>query len=131
MDCCFDRASDSEIAFPKSKSFGWYILFTSVRIMLSPFISLWRNLCECKCSIASHSFSTMFPTEQCERDMDLLSRARYQVQEKQYCKDGKNITQGSTCKVFFVTFTPNRWGIDGWEHSVYKLHFCYLVKRKK
>ena len=32
---------------------------------------------------------------------------------------------------FFVTFTPNRWGIDGWEHSVCKLYFCYLVKRKK
>ena len=42
----------------------------------------------------------------------------------------KLVTQGSTCKVFFVTFTSNRWGINGWEHSVNKLHFCYLVKRK-
>ena len=48
MDCCFEGASDSKIAFPKSVSIGWYILFTSVRIMLSLFISLWGNLYECK-----------------------------------------------------------------------------------
>ena len=59
MDCCFEGASDSKIAFPKSMSIGWYILFTSVRIMLSLFISLWGNLYECKCSIASHNFSTL------------------------------------------------------------------------
>ena len=59
MGCCFEGASDSKIAFPKSMSIGWYILFTSVRIMLSLFISLWGNLYECKCSIASHNFSTL------------------------------------------------------------------------
>ena len=59
MDCCFERASDSKIAFRKSVSIGWYILFTSVRIMLSLFISLWRNLYECNFSIASHNFSTL------------------------------------------------------------------------
>ena len=58
MDCCFEGASDSKIAFRKSMSIGWYILFTSVRIMLS-LSSLWGNLYECKCSIASHNFSTL------------------------------------------------------------------------
>ena len=53
MDCCFEGASDSKIAFPKSVSIGWYILFTPERIMLSLFISLWGNLYECKCSTAS------------------------------------------------------------------------------
>ena len=63
MDCCFEGASDSKIAFPKSMSIGWYILFTSVRIMLSLFISLWGNLYECK--IMFYSFTQfqyiMFP----------------------------------------------------------------------
>ena len=59
MDCCFEGASDSKIAFLKSMSIGWYVLFTSVRIILSLFISLWGNLYECKCSIASHNFSTL------------------------------------------------------------------------
>ena len=88
MDCCFDGASDSEIAFPKSKSIGWYILFTSVRVMLSLFVSLWRNLYECKCSNRLASTVSVqcsrFPADQhCERDMDLLSRVRqYKVKEK-------------------------------------------------
>ena len=59
MDCSFEGASDSKIAFLKSMSIGWYVLFTSVRIILSLFISLWGNLYECKCSIASHNFSTL------------------------------------------------------------------------
>ena len=55
MDCCFEGASDSKIAFPKSMSIGWYIMFTSVRIMLSLYISLWGNLYECK--IMFYSFT--------------------------------------------------------------------------
>ena len=79
-----------------------------------------------------NSFSTMFPAQNSVKGTRIYSAGHStQYKKNNIEKLVKIKPKGAHVRFFFATFTPNRWSIDGWEHSVYKLHFCYLVKRKK
>ena len=106
-------------------------MFTFVRIMLSLFRSLWRNHYECKCSIASTVSVQCSPQNTVKGTWIYSAGHSTKYKKNNIVKMVKIKHKEAHVRFFFVTFTPNRWGIDGWEHSVYKLHFCYLVKRKK
>ena len=96
MDCCFEGASDSKIAFPKSMSIGVvHIVYLFKNNVVTLYISVGKPLRVQMFYSFIQFLYIMFPAEHCERDMNLLSRAWHKVQEKIYCKDAKNITQGS------------------------------------